>query len=160
MKKHKSKIIIISVIILLIVATVSYVRYLLNQPLDIKLPKEFDYQNQTIPLAWTDDNTGETLIIQTDKKTYTGFNQAQVYFSITNISRQDQDMDIVFWFEDEGRKVTQIERLNTDKPMNSAPDVILNLIQDPEIYRINVSNAQNWIPDQVRDDKCVNIKFL
>jgi len=156
--KHKSKIIILSAIILLTAATIGYVRYLLNQPLNIPLPQEFTYQNTIIPLSWTDDNTGETLIIQTDKKIYTGFNQAQVYFSITNISRQDRDMDIVIWFEDGERKVEKVERLNIDESMNSAPLVIQNLIQDPGVSGTNEnSDKQLSVAKTVNDNSGIRL---
>ena len=115
-KNIKPKLIAIFILIILMVGAVRYVNYLMNQPLNIDLPTEFIYNGQKIALAWTDDNTGEDLIIQSDKKVYQGFNQVDVYFSITNINRRDQDMDIVFWVEDEEVKVEGIERLEAGEP--------------------------------------------
>ena len=94
-KRHKPKLIAILIITLIIAGTFRYVQYLNNKPLDIELPKEFTYNNTKIALAWTDDNTGEDLIIQSDRKEYNGFNSVDVYLSITNINRKDQDMDVV-----------------------------------------------------------------
>ena len=116
MKKHLSAIIILTVLLLTAVGIVRYVNYLMDKPLNIEIPKHFTYNGQKIALAWTDDNTGETLIIQSDKKVYNGFNSAEVYFSITNINRRDQDMDVVFWVEDEKVKVERIERLEAGEP--------------------------------------------
>jgi len=73
-KHHKHKIIIIAILTLLTIATVRYVQHLMNKPLDIPIPTHFTYQGQKIALSWTDDNTGEDLIIQSDKKVYHGFN--------------------------------------------------------------------------------------
>ncbi len=105
------------------VGIVCYVNYLINKPLKVlknyTIPTEFIYNNTKIALAWTDDNTGETLIIQSDKKEYNGFSSVDVYLSITNISRKDQDMDVVFWVGDEKVKVEGIERLESDE--NSHP---------------------------------------
>jgi hypothetical protein len=84
--------------------------------------------DRVIDFTFTDDNQGEDLIIRTDKRTYYGFNSAIVYFSITNTTKNDQDTDIYFWFEDEVRKVTQIERLNAnitnnDKRSDDSQDI-------------------------------------
>ena len=114
MKIHKSKIIILFIIILLTAATVRYINYLMDKPLDMEIPKHFTYNNTKIALAWTDDNTGENLIIQSDKKEYNGFSSVDVYFSITNISRRDQDMDVVLWVGDEKVRVESIEKINNE----------------------------------------------
>ncbi|MCK5459681.1 DUF2341 domain-containing protein, partial [Candidatus Parcubacteria bacterium] len=81
---------------------------------DIIIPKEFIFQGKTIALAWTDDNTGEDLIIQSDRKEYSGFNEVDVYFSITNTNKEDQEMDVVVWVGNEKVEVKSIERLNED----------------------------------------------
>jgi len=80
----------------------------------IIIPTEFIFQGKTIALAWTDDNTGEDLIIQSDRKEYSGFNEIDVYFSITNTNKEDQKMDVVVWVGNEEVKVKEIERLSED----------------------------------------------
>ena len=116
MNNLKSAIIAISTIALIIAGTVCYVNYLINKPLKIlknyTIPTEFIHNNTKIALAWTDDNEGETLIIQSDKKEYNGFSSVDVYFSITNISKKDQDMDVVVWVGSEKVKVKNIKKLN------------------------------------------------
>ncbi|MCK4539982.1 DUF2341 domain-containing protein, partial [Candidatus Parcubacteria bacterium] len=114
LKNTKPKLIAIFIIILIIAGTVRYVQYLINKPLDIEIPKHFVYNNTKIALAWTDDNTGENLIIQSDKKNYYGFSSAEIYFSITNTLRRDQDMDIVIWLPSEKSKAEKVERINKD----------------------------------------------
>ena len=112
------KITAILIITLLIAGTFSYVQYLINKPLKIlknyTIPTEFIHNNTKIALAWTDDNEGETLIIQSDKKEYNGFSSVDVYFSITNISKKDQDMDVVVWVGNEKVKVEEMERVEED----------------------------------------------
>ncbi len=81
---------------------------------NIVLPAEFQFKDETIPLTWTDDNTGENLIIQSDRKYYDGRDSSEVYFSITNISDKDQKPDIKFLFDKkEGRGTKEIALLNS-----------------------------------------------
>ncbi|PIQ68455.1 MAG: hypothetical protein COV91_04060, partial [Candidatus Taylorbacteria bacterium CG11_big_fil_rev_8_21_14_0_20_46_11] len=117
MPKNKKIQTIIFILILALIpyGIFSYVRSLINTPLDIEIPKEFMLGDAKIALAWTDDNTGENLIIQSDKKTYLGLNQIEVYFSITNTTKKTQDADIVFWVENEEVKVGEIIKLSEDK---------------------------------------------
>ena len=130
LNQYKPIIITFSVIALIIIATVQYVQSLINQPIDLSIqnnklelldselldnviiPKQFEFKGTKIALAWTDDNTGEDLIIQSDKKIYYGFNNIEVYFSITNTNKQDQDMDIVVWVGDGRIRVEEMERLD------------------------------------------------
>ncbi|MBU3905932.1 DUF2341 domain-containing protein, partial [Patescibacteria group bacterium] len=120
LKQYKDKLIAISAITLIAAGTFWYVNYLMNKPLDIEIPKEFTYNGTKIALAWTDDNTGENLIIQSDKKEYNGFSSVDVYFSITNISRRDQDMDVVVWVENERVRVEDMERIALTAPSAGA----------------------------------------
>ena len=78
------------------------------------IPTEFTFQGKTIALAWTDDNTGEDLIIQSDKKEYNGFNEVDIYFSVTNTNREDQNMDVVVWVGDEKVEVKEVLKIEGD----------------------------------------------
>ncbi len=81
---------------------------------NLTIPTEFQFKDETIPLTWTDDNSNENLIIQSDRKYYDGRDSSEVYFSITNISSQDQKPDIQFLFDEkEGRGVKEIALLNS-----------------------------------------------
>ncbi len=115
LKNTNPRITAILIIALIIAGTFSYVQYLINKPLKIlknyTIPKEFIHNDAKIALAWTDDNEGETLIIQSDKKEYNGFSSVDVYFSITNISKKDQDMDVVVWVGSEKVKVEEMEKV-------------------------------------------------
>ena len=81
---------------------------------DIVIPAEFIFQGKTIALAWTDDNAGEDLIIQSDRKEYSGFNEIDVYFSITNTNKEDQEMDVVVWVGNEKVEVKEILKIDRD----------------------------------------------
>lgn len=63
---------------------------------------------------FTDDNTGEDLIISTDKRDYSGISRATVYFSIQNKSSRTQSIDINFFFKDSAKRLVNIERLITE----------------------------------------------
>jgi len=56
---------------------------------------------EIIHFPFTDDNKNETLIIKTDKKTYDGLSQSDVYFSVTNTKRQKQDVELQFLFSEQ-----------------------------------------------------------
>ena len=44
--------------------------------------------------AYTDDNTGESFIIETDREIYYGLTEATVYFTVTNIMDSSDTLDI------------------------------------------------------------------
>ncbi|MDP3043781.1 MAG: DUF2341 domain-containing protein [bacterium] len=135
-KNIKPKIIAISIIALIIAGAVNYVNYLINKPLKIldnpNIPSEFIYNGAKIALAWTDDNTGENLIIQSDKKEYSGFNTVDVYFSITNISNKNQEMDVVIWLEEGKREVERVEKLDGESN-SQIPLVILSDSEESQV---------------------------
>src|SRR3990167_2031695 len=57
-----------------------------------------DLSNNPIQLTFTDDNTGEDLIISSDKHDYYGFGAVDVYFSVKNTSKTDQDINLILSF--------------------------------------------------------------
>ncbi|MCG2697541.1 hypothetical protein L6307_00365, partial [Candidatus Parcubacteria bacterium] len=128
------------VFLLIIISTVYYIQYLINKPLDIEIPKEFTYNGTKIALAWTDDNTGENLIIQSDRKEYNGFSSVDVYFSITNISRRDQDMDVVVWVENEKVRVEEVLKIQDTRNKDTNKLQIQN-------YK-SQTNYNNQIPNR------------
>lgn len=114
--------------------------YLRDKPLELldnyTIPSEFVFNSEKIALAWTDDNAGETLIIQSDKKEYSGFNQTDAYFSITNISKEDQEMDAAIWLEDGERSVESIERIN-----------------DGQNVKLQITNVKSNLNDKIQNRK-------
>ena len=77
--------------------------------------KSFDFNGKVIACDYTDDNTGEDLIIQTDAKTYGGFNSTEVFFSIENISDENEVINIQFHFEGD-ETVSEISELKKEVP--------------------------------------------
>ena len=104
---------------------------------DIIIPTEFIFQGKTIALAWTDDNMGEDLIIQSDRKEYSGFNEVDVYFSITNTNKEDQNTDIVVWVKDEKVEVKEILKIDGDD---------VGSIVSLELWNLNAEQSQKHTP--------------
>lgn len=52
------------------------------------------FNGKEIILGYTDDNTNETLLIHTEKETYSSWDSSEVIFAIKNVSGSDQNVDI------------------------------------------------------------------
>ena len=63
-----------------------------------------------VNFVYTDDNSGENLIIKTNKKTYIGLTRANVYFSVTNIGRKSQKVDLQAYFPEKDGEVEKISK--------------------------------------------------
>ncbi len=65
------------------------------QPAESKtsLPKEVP-GDPPVSLLWTDNNEGENLIIQSDRRYYDGSTFSTVYFAITNLSGKEQEIKV------------------------------------------------------------------
>lgn len=95
-----------------LLATAVGLGYILITDQNNALAVEFD--GKIITTEYTDDNTGEDLIIRTDRETYGGFGQIPVYFSVENTSGQDETVDIRFLFEGSERSVTVYEIISRE----------------------------------------------
>ena len=78
---------------------------------NVEVLDQVDYNNEIIPLLWTDNNDNENLIIKTDRQYYDAGEQTEMFFSVTNESGKDQQTDIVFWFDDTDKKVEKVEKI-------------------------------------------------
>jgi len=83
---------------------------------DIEEPK-VDLENislilkdKKIDFVYTDDNSGENLIIKTDKRVYVGATRANVYFSVTNIGKNTEPLNIQVHFPEDMGEVKKIEK--------------------------------------------------
>jgi len=63
---------------------------------------------QTV-MAYTDENEGEDLIIRSDRKVYSDFSNASVYFSVTNENESDQKVELQFYFPETAGEVERVE---------------------------------------------------
>lgn len=86
-----------------------------TNPQDKDYIAPIDVNGTPIVYAYTDDNTGEDLIIATDSATYSSWNSAYVSFAIKNISATDQTMKIQFLY-DGGASASEVEELVQDVP--------------------------------------------
>lgn len=62
----------------------------------VDIPAGIKIGEEDVSVSWTDENTGEELIIKSSQKEYSGQGLNTVLFSVTNISASDQDVDIHF----------------------------------------------------------------
>lgn len=75
-------------------------------------PEPITVDGKTIEFTWTDDNTGEDLIIYTDKATYTnGISHAEVYIALHNNSGIKQNVSFGGYFRDSSKKVAELSVL-------------------------------------------------
>lgn len=75
-------------------------------------PAPIEVDGQTIEFTWTDDNSGEDLIIFTDKMTYTdGLSGTTVYAAVTNLSDVAQDVELQGYFVNERRSIKEVSVL-------------------------------------------------
>ncbi len=68
------------------------------------------FGNKRITFDYSDDNSRENLIIKTDKETYVGLTQAEVYFSVTNKGNKTESVNFQVIFPDDKGDVRSIER--------------------------------------------------
>jgi len=73
-----------------------------------------DFNGETITFPYTDDNTGENLIIRTDKQTYGGWDSAIVYVMVENISGENQETKVKFIDPKQSEFLFEIGRLEKD----------------------------------------------
>jgi len=76
------------------------------------VPDPITVDGQTIEFTWTDDNSGEDLHIYTDKATYTdGISHAVVYVAVANRSDTPQDIELMGYFRDNKKRITDVSVL-------------------------------------------------
>ena len=63
----------------------------------VLIPALTTNDKDSLEFFYTDDNTGEDLIINSDKENYTGPGEITVYFSVQNISIKNQNVDLAFY---------------------------------------------------------------
>jgi len=80
---------------------------------DITVPDQIDFQGETIPLLWADNNDGEDLIIKSDRQYYDANEQTDVFFSVGNQTSSDQKTDIYFWFDGADKTIASAEGLSS-----------------------------------------------
>ncbi|RKZ06448.1 hypothetical protein DRQ25_13905, partial [Candidatus Fermentibacteria bacterium] len=118
-----------------------------------KVKKKNTEESKIISLNWTDDNNNENLIIQTNEKTYYGFNQADIYFSITNISRRSQVANINFLFRDKSVKLLSLESLNSREELNLEKPKLNNNLVYLEADKLKRKEVRDYVAQKEASDK-------
>jgi hypothetical protein len=67
-------------------------------PVDISAPAPISFNGQEIAFPYTDDNTGEDLLIYIDSDTYNSWDSSPSYFASKNISGKDQNFQFQCFF--------------------------------------------------------------
>ena len=71
---------------------------------------------ELITFKYTDENKDENLIIRTDKETYGGWDESDVYVMVENKSGKGQAINLQVFFPDESKSVAEISRLKLNVP--------------------------------------------
>lgn len=74
---------------------------------------------ETINFTFTDDNSGETLIIKSSAKEYAGLTKATSYISVTNTSDKTDEFYLQTHFPEKLGEVTSIKEWNQNKPFDT-----------------------------------------
>lgn len=83
-----------------------------------------------ISFPYTDDNTGETLHIYSSDTSYTnGLSHAEVYLAVVNNSGKKQDVELLAYFEDSKKRVSDVAVLGNVTRVRTVP-VIENVCRD------------------------------
>ena len=78
--------------------------------------KPLKIKGKTINFVYTDENRNENLIIKTNKKTYIGLTQADVYFSVTNTGDTSERVNLQAYFPKGRGEVEKMEKWEENIP--------------------------------------------
>jgi hypothetical protein len=117
------KYILITIILVIIIS--SFFMLLPKQDVDVNEPSSSDNSSYIEPLELegekiefmhSDDNTGEDILIMTDKAFYEGDSWADVYIGVSNMTDIDQKAALLFHFssENKGDDIATIKESNGD----------------------------------------------
>ena len=85
----------------------------------------------------TDENTGETLIIKSDKNVYDGLTKATAYFSVTNTGKKKDTFSLKTYFPKQVGTVVSLQKWNQNKPKR---------VVVPEYRPFSYSCTSAWQP--------------
>lgn len=100
---------------------------------------------ETITFNFTDNNDDETLIIKSDRKTYSGLTEVTTYFSVTNTTSQPDSFSVNAYFPNGVGTVNSLEVFNQNKPRQ----VVIPEYR-PYVYHCNAGwEAATPLPDDL-----------
>lgn len=135
---------------------------------ELIVPLELQFQDETMALNWSDENQGENLIIQSDRKYYSGSGQTEVFFTITNTTEKEQTVDIIFWFDKADKKVEKVEKIENGK-ISSTKFLISQLSNEAgenlnlnfrERKKVNGYNTGSKFEDKILSGKTNSYKAI
>ncbi len=95
-----------------------------------KRPAPITVDGQTIEFPYTNDNSGEDLLIYANAESYTdGLSHAQVYLAVVNNSGKDQDVELMAYFDGTDKRVDDVSAL-VEVTREEAVPVIENVCTD------------------------------
>jgi len=100
-----------------------------------------DFNGETITFPYTDDNSGENLIIYTNKQTYGGWNSAVVYVMVENISGENQETKIKFIDPKQSEFLFEIGRLEKDIEYQIEVDDFTTVYYDCSYYSTSTEST-------------------
>lgn len=115
------------------------------------IPPIMSYDGKSVTLGYTDENTGEDLIIYSDSASYLGLRHAPVKFSIENTSGKDQNVKIAFSING---KVEYIKRL-VDTTTTIRP-VLVATSSDP--VPSTLADRDGWVEEKLDTFSSTNAK--
>lgn len=88
-----------------------------GKPVDIDsfTPPPLVFNGQSIPCAYKDENSNESVLVTTDKQTYSSWDSAYGVACVTNLSSDNQSFDIQM-FHDGTSDITSFEELKPQVP--------------------------------------------
>ena len=127
---------------------------------DTQRPTPITVDGETIEFTWTDDNTGEDLLIYTDKEVYEdGLSGTPVYVAVNNQSGIDQEVSLMGSFVNQRRYVEDVSVLTvaTFQSTSTVPGTCRELTgaqlqrqidggADPNDYLIDETTATGTTP--------------
>ncbi len=78
--------------------------------MEVRPPSLTEVGSPEIEFTYTDDNSGENLIIKTDKQVYEGLTGVTAYFSITNTGQNPESVNLLFHFPKGKGNIAKIEK--------------------------------------------------
>ncbi|HHE76850.1 MAG TPA: LamG domain-containing protein [Candidatus Parcubacteria bacterium] len=136
------------------------------------LPKEIpanyvDSADSPIPLLWTDNNQGENLIIQSDRRYYDGSTFSWVYFAITNLSGEGQGIKVKFEFKGGKGELANVEKMNPKsnpepRRVQGCPEpyVVQGKIQNNSFSDVLTENETNFYKAKIEYPKGAKGEFI
>ena len=149
---HEFKGLNFKVLILSAIVAVGVLFFFLQRDHEVKVAPIQIEEGKIVEFPYTDDNSGENIIIKTDKKDYYGVNSSDVYVSITNTRNVDEKAVLLFYFPkpSEGTKdlkliprVDTLEKYESDKKWKFITFFKENIKINPKLLSVGIEKRES-----------------